>query len=473
MHICIICLHVWIIEIVFFMMSPQDKSRRKSMLKIKTYKTLIIFLVAAMMLLSGCGAVRFADDINAYKDEFMDLTKCDSVSVVTLDHGELAFYGDEDALYQIGSMTKAFTGLAVMKLINEGKVAHDGNVSDYLEGFKAYYNGKPVEITIDELLSQTSGYTNNEIDYPSAEVSMSLSDWVNSISGKDLSSAPGEKYAYSNVNFNLLGAVIESVTGSSYKSYMEEEILKPLSLENTYVGIPDRGYVEEGARLGYRKAFTYEIRVREGAIPAGYFYSCTKDMGRWLKIWTKGEDVPAEFLPLIEEVKRNLKDTGDYFCGWESFSEDTFGHSGGTPNYSSRMVFSKDKEIGVCVLTDMNVAASTDSFCNSIYGKLNGDDLKPISTDVWTVFDTVFTILTVLLSGLLIASISFKKTALIVWDIAAAVLLILLIVLMPMILGAGMKEILKVWAPYSMSGAMAMLIVDILFMSIRLCKKKA
>ena len=137
------------------------------------------------------------------------------------------------------------------------------------------------------------------------------------------------------------------------------------------------------------------------------------------------------------------------------------------------MVFSKDKEIGVCVLTDMNVAASTDSFCNSIYGKLNGDDLKPISTDVWTVFDTVFTILTVLLSGLLIASISFKKTALIVWDIAAAVLLILLIVLMPMILGAGMKEILKVWAPYSMSGAMAMLIVDILFMSIRLCKKKA
>ena len=78
-----------------------------------------------------------------------------------------------------------------------------------------------------------------------------------------------------------------------------------------------------------------------------------------------------------------------------------------------------------------------------------------------------------LLSGLLIASISFKKTALIVWDIAAAVLLILLVVLMPMILGAGMKEILKVWAPYSMSGAMAMLIVDILFMSIRLCKKKA
>ena len=98
------------------------------MLKIKTYKTLIIFWVAAMMLLSGCGAVRFADDINAYKDEFMDLTKCDSVSVVTLDHGELEFYGDEDALYQIGSMTKAFTGLAVMKLINEGQVAHDGKV---------------------------------------------------------------------------------------------------------------------------------------------------------------------------------------------------------------------------------------------------------------------------------------------------------------------------------------------------------
>ena len=443
------------------------------MLKIKTYKTFIIFLVVLSALFAGCGKIENTSDVSAYVREFKDAAKCDGVSVVTLDRGELSYYGDESALYQIGSMTKAFTGLAVMKLISEGKVAHDGKVSDYLDGFKAFYKSEEASITIDELLSQTSGYTNNEIDYPSADVNMTLSEWVDSISGKELSSAPGERYAYSNVNFNLLGAVIESVTGSSYKSYMEEEILRPLGLNNTYVGIPDSGYIEEGSRLGYRHSFKYAIRVKEGAIPAGYFYSCATDMGRWLKIWTKGEDVPADLLPLIDEVKRNLVEKGDYFSGWECFGEDTMGHSGGTPNYSSRTVFSKDEGIGVCVLTNLNVAASTDSFCNSIFGTLKGEDLKPINTDVWTVFDIVFTILTLVSVALIVAALSFKKPALIAVDIAAAVLLILLIILMPMILGAGMKEILTIWAPYSMSGAMAALVVDIVFRSIRLCKKKA
>ena len=442
------------------------------MLKIKTFKTFMIILILISLMFSGCGLIKNTDDIDAFRDEFIALTKCDSVSVVTSDHGELSFYGDEKALYQIGSMTKAFTGLAVMKLISEGKIAHDGKVSDYLNGFKAFYNGEEAKITIDELLTQTSGYTNNEIDYPSADANMTLSDWVADISGKELAFAPGEKYAYSNVNFNLLGAVIESVTSSSYKTYMEEEILKPLGLNDTYVGIPERGYIEEGARLGYRKAFTYEIRVREGTIPAGYFYSCTKDMGRWLKIWTDDAEIPDEFIPLIDEVKRNLTQKGDYFCGWECFGDSTLGHSGGTPNYSSRMVFSKDEKIGVCVLTDMNVAASTDSFANSIYDKLNGGELKPITTDVWTVFDKVFTIVTLLSALLLGASLMFKKKALIVCDVAAAVLLITLAVLMPMILGARLKEILTIWAPYSMTGGMASLLVLSLFASLRLVLKK-
>ena len=116
-------------------------------------------------------------------------------------------------------MTKAFTGLAIRKLINEGLVNEDGAVSDYIKGFEAYYDSEAVDITVRNLLEQKSGYTNNENDYPSATETMTLYEWADSISGCELSFKPGTQYAYSNVNYNLLGLIIENVSGVSYREY--------------------------------------------------------------------------------------------------------------------------------------------------------------------------------------------------------------------------------------------------------------
>jgi hypothetical protein len=159
--------------------------------------------------------------INDYIDNFCDETKCSSVSVVVMQEGKITIYGDEDALYQIGSMTKAFTGLAVLKLINEKVLSEDDIISDHIKGFTAYYEKEARDITIGQLLTHTSGYTNKETDYPSALEGMSLRAWTDTISGSELSFAPGTGYSYSNVNYNLLGAVIEESTGLSYKEYME------------------------------------------------------------------------------------------------------------------------------------------------------------------------------------------------------------------------------------------------------------
>ena len=56
---------------------------------------------------------------------------------------------------------------------------------------------------------------------------MTLSEWVEQISGSELQARPGEQYSYSNVNYNLLGAIIEQVSGISFKEYMKQEILTP------------------------------------------------------------------------------------------------------------------------------------------------------------------------------------------------------------------------------------------------------
>ena len=138
----------------------------------KQRKSLIGILILAVCIFS---VAIYAEGKNTNKmesciSEFQNKTKCSSISIVIYDDGMISYYGNakRDDLYQIGSMTKAFTGLGIMKLIHEGKIISDYKVSDYLLGFEVYYEGKKADITVRDLLSQTSGFTNSERDYPSA-----------------------------------------------------------------------------------------------------------------------------------------------------------------------------------------------------------------------------------------------------------------------------------------------------------------
>lgn len=269
----------------------------------RKFRMTMVFMACLVLLFSSWTVAGSEERTERIIGRFQAMTKCTAVSIVTYDHGDVRFYGDRDGLFQIGSMTKAFTGLAIQKLIHEGKLGEKDRVSDYLPWFEAYYGGEKVEITIDQLMTQTSGFTNEEAKYPSASKGQTLKEWAKGISGKKLCSKPGEKYAYSNVNFNLLGVILEEVTGQSYRKYMESEILKPLGLTDTYVGEPsvlmenkkktgsgmDEAREIEGTRLFFRKAMPYHLPVREGTIPAGYFYSNVTDLERWMEIWLGGD----------------------------------------------------------------------------------------------------------------------------------------------------------------------------------------
>lgn len=474
----------------------RSDGRRSQRVIVSTIAVMMIAMVilgSVMMYGSSINSIAAPsgdEGISSLIAQFGSSTKCRNVSAVVFDNGEISYYGDKEGLYQIGSMTKAFTGLAVHKLIVEGKLSEDDVVSKFIPGFEAYYDTELVDITIQNLLDQKSGYTNSESDYPSATAEMTLDEWAKSISGKELKSLPGTEYAYSNTNYNLLGLIIEKVSGMSYRDYLESEILTPLGLTDTYVGVPEAGTLEvnasevskygesvkeagmriiEGTRLGYRHAFNYHIPVREASIPAGYFYSNATDMARWITIWTGNADVPADFAEPIKNVKDLLQTVGDYHSGWELFENDVIGHSGGTPNYSSRIVFSADGSAGVCVLTNLNVAASTDSLCNGIYDIIVRNEKGIITGDIWTVFDIIFTVVTIVCIVLLLISVIIKKkTALIITDGTLILLLTLILILFPIIFGAGMKEIAGTWAPLSLTGGLILMVVDIAVISIKL-----
>lgn len=428
----------------------------------------IILITTMLIMLANSVSLPDYSRIEPEVDRFKSETGCNRVSVVIYDHGEMTYYGDAKALYQIGSMTKSFTGLAVEQLINSGSISEDDTVAELVPGFTAYYDSSAVDITIRNLLMQQSGFTNSETDYPSAAEDMSLAEWAEEISGRELKSYPGTEYSYSNVNYNLLGLVIENVSGKPYREYMEEQVLNPLGLHSTTVGIPADGeHVIPGTRLGFRKAFEYDIPVREGSIPAGYFYSDAEDIGIWMSAWIKAE------YPEMNEIISHLDEECDYYAGWERFDGDTIGHSGGTPNYSSRIVFSQSKEIGVCVLTNLNVAASTDSLCNNIFAEIAGYDHGDLSCDVWTVFDIIFTSVSAICSViLLVVAFMKKKGVLIGIGSALALLLVLVLILFPVIFGAGIREIALVWAPWSFLTGMIIMAADVVLAAVKYCMVK-
>ncbi|WP_026498771.1 serine hydrolase domain-containing protein [Butyrivibrio sp. WCD2001] len=433
---------------------------------------LAIFLITTVFLRSISQAAN-PNDIEDLIKQYQQETKCNHVSVVVYNHGDVSYYGDSEGLYQIGSMTKAFTGLAIQRLITERVIDENGVISDYIPGFEAFFDSRKADITVRNLLEQKSGFTNNEKEYPSAAATETLAEWADRISGSELNSMPGAGYAYSNVNYNLLGLVIENVSGMPYSDYLEQNILLPLGLKNTYVGMPYSGRIVEGTRLGYRHAFDFHMAVKEASIPAGYFYSNTEDMGRWIEICLGNSEIPEDFKESFSKIKEQLKSEGDYYSGWELFADGVTGHSGGTPNYSSRIVFEDKNQIGVCVLSNLNVAATTDSLCNSIFDILSGKNPGPLTKDIWTTFDIVFSAVTavgIFLFGAIF--ITKRQSLLLGCDTILIVLLALVLILFPIIFGAGMKEIVFTWAPRSLAGGILTVAGDIVCTTIKLLTGK-
>jgi len=143
----------------------------------RKYLISCILVFSVLIILTPCIKANAApkDEIQDYIEAYQHKSGVKNVSVVVYHNGSIHYYGNTDSksLFQIGSMTKSFTGLGILKLISEGRIRLDDNISDLLDGFIAYYHGNIARITVEDLLRHTSGFTNSESKYPSANPEMS------------------------------------------------------------------------------------------------------------------------------------------------------------------------------------------------------------------------------------------------------------------------------------------------------------
>ena len=140
-----------------------------------------------------------------------------------------------DTPFVLGSISKSFTAMAVMQLVEAGKVDLDTGISQYLDVFSGRPSGA---ITIRQLLSHTSGYSTLQGNQTPTDLTQSkdaLSRQVKRIAQWTPAYEPGAKWEYSNANYQILGALIEAVSGRDYASYIETEILEPIGMEHSFV----------------------------------------------------------------------------------------------------------------------------------------------------------------------------------------------------------------------------------------------
>ncbi len=266
-------------------------------------------------------------------------------------------------LFELASCSKSYTGLAVLQLVDSGLINLDDAVSKYLPWFYVKYYGENCDITLKQLLHHTSGIPLETIaNIPRSDERDALEKTVRKISGMEIYDRPGRRMIYASMNYNILGLIIETVTGKSFEDFLEEDIFEPLGLFSTSVGTKqDNPLLAAGYKTGLFFAGRYQPPPFRGNSPAAYVVSDGDDVARWLKIQLGLLETPLDDLvkkshkpgkePLFSSFSRF-----SYAAGWMVIKADTnsISHTGLNPNFTCYMGFHLQEKIGVAVLANSN-----------------------------------------------------------------------------------------------------------------------
>ncbi len=260
-----------------------------------------------------------------------------------------------DTPFLTGSISKSFTALSVMQLVEAGKVQLDAEVSQYLDVFS---NRAAGDITVRQLLSHTSGYSTlqgNASHTDSTGGTDELARRVDQLAEVSPAHAPDEEWGYSNTNYQILGRVVEVVSGKDYQTYVAENVLEPIGMKNSFVA---DGEVHPSMATGHRPWFGTkkplpENRTQRSTAPQGGIVASANDLARYLQTMMNGHDdvLSADGKSLM--IRPASAGSPFYGLGWFVDSGNgTVWHSGTSPGYETLATMMPSEKKGVVVLVN-------------------------------------------------------------------------------------------------------------------------
>jgi D-alanyl-D-alanine carboxypeptidase len=267
--------------------------------------------------------------------------------------------------FRVGSMNKMLTAVAILQLVQEGKVRLDVPINTYLPD---YPNADLASrVSVHHLLTHTGGtgdifgpqFTANRLQLREPE------DYLALYGTRALQFTPGAQWAYSNYGFMLLGAVIERVSGTSYDDYVATRILAPAGMTATgalpeEVVVPGRsvGYMWQGGAL-VNNAPTLPYR----GTPAGGGYSTVADFARFAAALREHKLLDATHTALLLNGKITMgQSVVKYAYGFidrVQVGRRLVGHGGGAPGMNGELTFEPNGGYTIVVLSNLDPPAAT------------------------------------------------------------------------------------------------------------------
>lgn len=332
-----------------------------------------VMIVVVILSMIICRSLSVSATTNQINDDTIDeyLQTCvknahiPALSVTIVDKDNVLFSGcygecdNCDTPFVLGSVSKSFTAVCVMRLVEQGKINLDEKVSAYLPNAA---DGD--KITVSQLLNHTGGLGEHQ-----------------TLENYHIINQQNEHH-YANVNYSLLGKIIEKVSGLSYEEYVTKNVFEPLDLSHTAATQTES--INNGLIDGYTDYWGFQLKrshkypTSENAwitAPAGYLSSSTNDLGRYLQMYLNyGESI-------ISKQSIDKMFYGDtvyveddvpfwYGYGWatvkEPLSEPVLRHSGLVETGTSCVFILPESGLGVAITTNVNDYFVTNEMMDSL-----------------------------------------------------------------------------------------------------------
>jgi D-alanyl-D-alanine carboxypeptidase len=336
-------------------------------------KRLSWFCTPLVAVLLASQAAR-ADEVDTYLKSQMQQHRIPGLTLTIIQDGKTiktAAYGlanvelsvptRPETVFEIGSVTKQFTAAGILMLAQEGKLSADDKVSKYLKDTpEAWAN-----VTIRHLLTHTSGiksYTG--LDGFQIWRHLTQEQFIKAIGKEPMEFKPGDSWKYCNTGFNLLGYIIENVSGKNYWDFMSERVFQPLGMTTTTrrlfsLVIPNRasGYEQTNQVWMNRDTDLTEV------FSAGAIASTVGDLAKWnaaldSEVLLNAASKEQMWTP----VKLNDGKTRKYGFGWNVDAVEghkNVGHGGSTSGFSASIQRFPDDRLAVIILTNTDEEIAT------------------------------------------------------------------------------------------------------------------
>lgn len=274
---------------------------------------------------------------------------------------------DGNSVFEIGSISKVFTGTLLADLVQQGKVSLDDPVQKYLPSTVKLPTRNGKAITLRSLSEQNSGLPRMPNNFRPADQTNPYADYsvqqmYDFLSGYQLTRDPGDKFEYSNLGVGLLGHVLSLAGGKSYEELQRERIWAPLGMEHTAITFTP--WMKQHLALGHDEqanvVSNWDIPTLAGA---GAIRSTTNDMLRFLDANLHPERGRLQRAMAVAQQERAPAGNMGIGLNWLRLhnSADTIvWHNGGTGGYRTFIGFQPSRKRGVIVMTNTTGAGADD-----------------------------------------------------------------------------------------------------------------